>query len=143
MEELANISVKCAVTEENKEIIKRAISNELKVDYSAWNNNEIMLSAKGYRYRISVDVLPFSNGFRICSWGEYSKCAFFLIAAIICVAFYLLLYFFLKADVNGMNLLWFVPTCFLFVSIFSAKINEPKKVMEGLFRRISKVLAVE
>ena len=75
MKQLASASVKCAVSEENKEILKRSLCRELDLDFTQWDDNTIVFKKKSfsriYDIQINIDVLPDMKGFSF--WAQSTK----------------------------------------------------------------------
>lgn len=116
MKKLASASIECAVTEENKEIIKRALSTELDVNVSQWNENELEFKLDAYRILVTIDVLLDSKGYSIVSCGDiWITYGHALIYGLIGIpSFFMLFVFFSATTDHKMSIglgLWIAFSC--------------------------------
>ncbi len=75
MGQIASASVKCKVTDKNKEIIKQALCKELGKDVSLWKGNELCFDTKDRVFNIHVTIaeMPDSKGYSLRAWGQLTK----------------------------------------------------------------------
>ena len=133
MEQIASASVKCAVTEENKATIKRALSREFEFDIAGWKGDEINFKKESfdtrYQVQINIDVLPdlkgYSIGAQICKKEPLWWFLFVILSHFVCsmvVGDIIVLFFFLKVlgsqEITGfMGIMGFVGgSCLFWIS---------------------------
>lgn len=98
MNSFASTNIKCEVSENNKEILKRALCREMGkvISISEWKENDFDCEiGDSYIIKLSIDELPDSIGYSIKAWVEHTpkekkrRRDFFLASFILCFIIFL------------------------------------------------------
>jgi len=146
MRQIASTSIKCTVTERNKETIKRALSMELNKDVFQWTRNELEFNScfNIYRVYVTIELLPDSRGYLIRACDEYkteskskTKSIGFIIMTIAGVFLLKFAKVFLK-DWGLIVVLLFFAFIILIVAFIADVLH--KMNMRMTFKKVSRVL---
>lgn len=143
MKQLASASVKCLISEGNKEIIKRALSAEFELDKNnkddpQWKGNELEFNLGVYKIHVTIDVLPDFRGYLISAKGnEQIGCLVGLM-----ITFSVVIFVLLKGNENIWTVLFgsFMLACLLSGMWSTVDGWKAKLKMRNAFKKASQVL---
>ena len=139
MGQVAMESIKCAVTEENKVIIKRTLNKELDLpDDFQWSENVLDFDLGMHGIRVTLDVLPDSRGYLVSArYGEKNGCIVGLLIVTSIVWFILLKG---EADITAVLFGSIILACLSGGLLSLVNYWRVKLKLKNAFKKVSQIL---